>query len=102
MHPLIAMVAKENPKLGKLDFGCFRMPFIENGGRKILPPKENLVRLQQDAAAVGKAPHPPHPLRLRFTSSFSHTNHRALKLPREPLTKNLIPPPGFKVQKADP
>lgn len=84
------------------------MPFIRNEGRKLLPPKENLVRRQQDASAVENPPHPPlqaavwpNLLRLRLTSSFSHTNHRALKMPRGPLTKNLFPPPGFQVQKAE-
>lgn len=35
MHPLITEVARENPKLDRLDFRCHWMPFIENGGRKI-------------------------------------------------------------------
>lgn len=108
MHPLITMGARENLKLDILDFGCLRVAFIENAGKKILPPKENLMPCQQGATTVGEAPHPPlqdmvwpNLLRLRLSSSFSHINCRVLNMPRGPLTKNLIPPPGFKVQKAD-
>lgn len=35
------------------NFGSLWTPFMENEGRKILPPKGSLVRRQQDAAAAG-------------------------------------------------
>lgn len=53
------MVARENLKLDIPEFGYFRMRFIENDGRKMLPPKESLVTSQQDAAEVEDSPYPP-------------------------------------------
>lgn len=66
------------------------------------------MRCQQAAAAVENCHIRlcklvwPQLLGLRLTAGFSHFNRRAMNMPREPLTKFLIPPPGFKVLKAEP
>lgn len=46
------MAARENLKPDIPDFSYLWMQFIENEGKKMLPPKESLVRCQQDAAEV--------------------------------------------------
>lgn len=104
LHHPITIVARVNLKLHIPDLGCLWMPFTENDGRKILHPKENLVTCQQDGTAVEMPPHPPLPavvwpnlpgcgsLQVPATPTTG-----ALKMSRGPLTKNVIPLPGFKV-----
>lgn len=58
MHHPITMIARENLKLHMPVLGYLWMPFVENEMRKILPPREDLVRRQQDAAVVEILPHP--------------------------------------------